>query len=88
MSSHNHANLRQALPQFQPASLKQLDDLPGVHPRHARCRWMSQHALDLGVRQELIASASCHEIHACQDELRDDGRIAILPVEAHQSHLW
>ncbi len=38
--------------------------------------------------QELIASASRHEIHTCQDELRDDGHIAILPVEAQQSHLW
>ncbi len=49
---------------------------------------MSQHVLDLGMLQELIASASRHEIHTCQDELRDDGHIAILPVEAQQSHLW
>ena len=88
MASNKHSHVRQALTQFQPTSIKQLDDLPGVHPRHARCRWMSQHALDLGMLQELIASASRNAIHACQDELRDDGRITILAVEAHQSHLW
>ena len=49
---------------------------------------MGQYELDLGMLQELIASTSRHEIHTCQDELRDDGRIAILPVEAHQRHLW
>ena len=49
---------------------------------------MSQHALDLGVLQEQIASASRNAIHACQDELSDDSRIAILPIEAHQSQLW
>ncbi len=88
MASHNHAHVRQAPTGFQPSTIKQLDDLTGVHPRHTRCRWMSQHALDLGMLQELIASASRHEVHACQDELRDDGPIAILPVEAHQSHFW
>ena len=88
MASHNHAHVRQALTQFQPSTIKQLDDLTGVHPPHARCWWVSQHALDLGMLQEPIASASRHEIHACQNELSDDGRIAILPVQAHQRHLW
>src|SRR6266849_320047 len=88
MSSHYHTHVRQALPQFQPPSLKQLDDLTSVHPPHARCWWVSQHTLDLGMLQELISSASRHEIYACQDELSDDRRIAILPIEAHQSHLW
>ena len=82
MASHNHAHVRQAPTGFQPSTIKQLDDLTGVHPPHTRCRWMSQHALDLGMLQELIASASRNAVHACQDELRDDGRIAILPVEA------
>src|SRR5260370_34427808 len=86
MSSHYHTHVRQALPQFQPPSLKQLDDLTSVHPPHARCWWVSQHTLDLGMLQELIPSASRHEIDACQDELSDDRRIAILPIEAHQSH--
>src|SRR5437870_151397 len=57
MSSNNHAHVRQALTQFQPPSLKQLDDLTGVHPRHTRGRWMSQHTLDLGMLQEPIPPA-------------------------------
>jgi hypothetical protein len=60
MSSHNHPNVRQALPQFHPSSIKQLNDLTGVHARHLRCRWMSQYALDLGMLQELIPFPPCH----------------------------
>ena len=41
MSCHNHASLRQVIIQWQPASVKQLDDLSGVHPGHACRRWMS-----------------------------------------------
>jgi hypothetical protein len=44
MTGDNHPSGRQALPQFQPPSLKQLDDLTSVQPRHARCWWVSQHA--------------------------------------------
>jgi hypothetical protein len=49
MSGHNYTDTRQALPQWEPASLKQLDDLTGIHAGHARGRWMSQHLLDLGM---------------------------------------
>ena len=48
MSSHNDANERQALTKREPASIKQLDDLPSIHPAVARCRWVSQHPLELG----------------------------------------
>ncbi len=87
MANHDYAHVRQAPRGFQPTSIKQLDSLTAVHPRHACCGWMRQHALDLGMLQELIASASRNALHTCQDELPDDGHIAILPVEAHQRHL-
>jgi len=58
MPDHNHSHVRQVLAQFQPAALKHLDDLTGVHPRHARRRRMSQHELDLGALQELIRTSS------------------------------
>ena len=45
MPGHNHPSVRQALIQCNPPSLKQLDDLTGVHRGHLR--WMSQHSLDL-----------------------------------------
>jgi hypothetical protein len=41
-----------------------------------------QRALDLLMLQEQIASASRNALHACQLELRDDGRLAILAVQA------
>ncbi len=88
MPGHNHAHVRRVITQLQPAAIKQLDDLTAVHPRHARRRRMSQHELDLGTLQELIASPARHEIRACQQKLSDDGRIAILSVETDQSHLW
>jgi hypothetical protein len=71
MSSHNHTDTRQALPQWEPASLKQLDDLTGVHASHTRGRWMSQHLLDLGMLQNAIASPPRHQINACLHELSD-----------------
>jgi hypothetical protein len=76
------ARCQQALTSFQPPALKELDDLTGVHPRHARCCWMNQRALDLLMLQELIASASRNALHPCQLELRDEGRLAILAVQA------
>jgi len=63
MPSHNHPNERQPLSKWEPASIKQLDDLTSIHPADARCRRMSQHSLDLGMLQELIASPSCHNMH-------------------------
>src|SRR5260370_35144523 len=60
MTGDNHPSLRQALPQFQPPSLKQLDDLTRVHPDHPRCGWANQHTLDLRMLQELIASLPCN----------------------------
>lgn len=51
MASDNHPNVRQALPQFHPSTLKELNDLTGIHARHLGCRWMSQYALDLGMLQ-------------------------------------
>jgi hypothetical protein len=88
MTGDDHPSLGQALPQFQPPSLKQLDDLTSVHPRHARCWWVSQHALDLGMLQELISSASCHQIHACQNELCNHRRVTILAIQTDQGHFW
>ncbi len=49
---------------------------------------MSQHPLALRMLQELIAFASRNAKHACQDELREDGRLALLPVQAKPRHLW
>src|SRR5258708_13529008 len=46
----------------------------------------SQHALTLGALQEQIASASRHEIHPCQDELRAASRLAIFPLSPHPRH--
>jgi hypothetical protein len=37
---------------------------------------MSQHALDLGMLQEQIASPARHERGVGQEQLSDDGRIA------------
>ena len=88
MTGDHHPSVRQALPQFQPPSLKQLDDLTSVHPPHARCWWVSQHALELGMLQELLASAPCHQIHACQHELCNHRRVTILSIQTDQGHLW
>jgi hypothetical protein len=49
---------------------------------------MSQHALDLGMLQELIPSPPRNAMHACQNDLGNHGRVAILSVETDQSHLW
>ena len=65
MSCHNHARPRQALTQFQPASVKQLDVLTSVHPGHACRWWMSQGTLELGMLQDLISSPPRHKIDAC-----------------------
>lgn len=89
MASHNHTYLRQALLQVQPVSIKQLDELPAVHLRHACCGGDEPaHAGSGAARNPLIASASCHEKHACQDELREHSRLTILPVQPQQCHLW
>src|SRR5258708_27898218 len=87
MSGHNCADLRQSFIQLQPAAIKQLDDLIAVHPGHTRCRWVSQHALDLRMLQDLIASGSCDKIHACLKKLSNRYRVAILPIETNQSNL-
>src|SRR5262249_16194758 len=49
---------------------------------------MSQHALELGVFQDLIASSPRHQVDACFNELSDHRRVAILPIETNQSHFW
>jgi hypothetical protein len=82
MSCHHHASGRQALIQWQPASVKQLADLSRVHAAHAGCRWMSERTLEWGMLQDAIASPSRHQINACLHELRAHRRIAILPIEA------
>jgi hypothetical protein len=41
MSSHYHPNARQALIQLQPPTIKELEDLTGIHARHSRCRPIS-----------------------------------------------
>jgi hypothetical protein len=61
MPRHHHAHGRQLLIQFQPASIKHFDDLTARHPGHARRRAMSQHALDLLMLQEQIASPARHK---------------------------
>jgi hypothetical protein len=48
---------------------------------------MSQHTLDLGMLQELIAFASRHDMNVCQKDLGHHRGIAILSIEADQSHL-
>ena len=88
MASHNHSSVRQTRTQFQPPSLKQINDHTGGAGGDACRRWMSQDALDLGMLQELIASSPCHQIHACKHELCNHDCITILSVEAHQSHVW
>ena len=49
---------------------------------------MSQHALDLGMLQELISSPPCHQIHACQNELCNHSCLTILCIETDQRHFW
>src|SRR5258708_37230888 len=88
MSGHNCADLRQSFIQLQPAAIKQLDDLIAVHPGHTRCRRVSQHALDLRMLQDLIASGSRDKIHACLQKLSNRYRVAILPIATNQSNLW
>src|SRR5206468_12808997 len=88
MSCYYHASGRQALIQWQPASVKQLNDLSRVHPAHACCRWMSERTLELGMLQHAIASPSRHQIDACLHELRDHRCITILPIETNQSDFW
>jgi hypothetical protein len=87
MSGHDHSSLRQALLQFQPASIKEIDDRIGLHARHPRCRRMIQRTLDLGMLQEVRASSPRHEGHTCENDLSDHSRVAILSVETYQSHL-
>jgi hypothetical protein len=78
MSGHDHSHARQSLlTQLQLASLKHLDEFPAVPPRHARRRWMSQRALDLGALQEQIASPSRNARGTYQQKLSDDSPIAI-----------
>src|SRR5262249_24202569 len=55
MSCHNHASGRQAFIQWEPASLKELDDLARVHPGHACRRRMCERTLELGMLQDAIA---------------------------------
>jgi hypothetical protein len=50
MPGHHHTHMGQVLPQVQPASIKQFDDLTALPPRHPRRGHMSQHELDLGGR--------------------------------------
>ena len=88
MSGHNYPNVRQALIQWQPASIKQFVDLTGVAARHPGCWWMGQHALDLGMLQELIASAPRQQVDPCQYDLHNHGCIAILSIEPDQGHFW
>ncbi len=89
MSGHDHSHARQSLlTEFQPASIKQLDDHTAVPPRHARRRRMSQHAQDLGMLQEQISSPSRYERCADQKRLSDDGPIAIGSVETDQRHVF
>lgn len=88
MSCHDHASLRQVLTQWEPTSLKQLDDLTGVHPGHACRRWMSECTLELGMLQNAIASSSRYQIDACGNELRNHHSIPILPIETNQSDFW
>jgi hypothetical protein len=47
-----------------------------------------QHALDLGMLQELISSPPCHQIHACQNELCNHSRVTILSIETDQGYFW
>jgi hypothetical protein len=47
---HQSRACREPLTQGQPTSLKQLDQLAGIHPGDARCRRKSEHCLDLGMR--------------------------------------
>jgi hypothetical protein len=49
---------------------------------------MSQHALELGMLQDLIASATCQQIHPCLNQLGDHDGITILSVQTNQSHLY
>src|SRR5512135_355329 len=49
---------------------------------------MSQHSLDLGMLQELIASPPRHQIDTCKYDLRNHGCIAILSIETNQSRFW
>ncbi len=88
MPSHHHSHRRQAPTQFQPAPSKQFDDHPQGGPRDARRRGMSQHALDLRMLQEQIGSPARYESSAGQEQLRNDGRIAIGSVQTDQRHCW
>jgi hypothetical protein len=48
---------------------------------------MSQHSLDLGMFQELIASASRHNMNVGKQDLGHHSGVSILSIEADQSHL-
>ena len=87
MSSHNDPNAREPFAKREPASIKQLDDLTSSEPGHARCWWIRQHASELGMLQELIASAACHDMNMGKHDLSDHHCIAILSIEPSQSHL-
>jgi hypothetical protein len=82
MPSHNHPNARKPLTKWEPASIKQFDDLTSIYPAYARCRGMSQHTSDLGMLQELLASPSRHDMNVCKHDLGHHRCIAILSIEA------
>jgi hypothetical protein len=51
-------------------------------------RWASQHTLDLRMLQDVIASGSGDNIHASFKKVSHRYRLALLPIETNQSHLW
>jgi hypothetical protein len=81
MSGHNDARLRQFCIQLQPASVKQLNHLVAIHARHPRGWGMSQHALELRMLQDVLASRPGGKIHACLEKLSHGYRVSILPIE-------
>jgi hypothetical protein len=83
MTSHNHAHdVSKPSPSSSHPPSKSSTTSPVFILVTLAVGLSRQRALDLLMLQELIASASRQEIHACQLELRDDGRLAILAVQA------
>ncbi len=83
MSGDNDTRLRHSCIQLQPTVVKQFDYLIAIDSRHLRGWRMSQHALDLRMRQGVISPCAGDKIHACLKQLSHSYCVPILPIETN-----